>query len=242
MLGKYAHLGHVDQHRLNTVLGEKTYQKIIGQSHLIGMVNWTMLSGMESIWQQLAQHILPQAKMPAGSFLFIDLADPAKRTDADLSRAMANIEKLNQSIGVVLGLNFAEAQQVASVLGIAISTDEQDIQATASALRQSLQLHGIVVHPRRGAAAAIENSGEVHCGCFWGPFVRQPKLSTGAGDNFNAGFCLGLLAGLDVEQALCAGTATSGYYVRHARSPHLTDLADFCDDLPEPEAVPAVSR
>ena len=239
MLGKYAHMSSVDQLRINTVIGEEAYGKMVAQSHLIGMVNWTMLPGMESIWQELWQRILPQAKMPVGSFLFIDLADPAKRTEEDLKRAMETIATLNKSIDVVMGLNFAEARQVAGVVGIQISRDEQAIEETACVLRQALRLHGVVVHPRKGAAAAIETGGEVASGCFWGPFVRQPKLSTGAGDNFNAGFCLGLLAGLTVEQALCAGTATSGYYVRNAQSPRLAELAAFCDTLPEPEGVTA---
>ncbi|MFA9480317.1 hypothetical protein ACERK3_18760 [Phycisphaerales bacterium AB-hyl4] len=70
---------------------------------------------------------------------------------------------------------------------------------------------------------------------FYGPFVANPRLSTGAGDNVNAGICLGLLADLSVEQALCTGTATSGYYVRNGASPSLDQLAAFCDELPGPE-------
>ena len=72
-------------------------------------------------------------------------------------------------------------------------------------------------------------------GRFQGPFVKKPKLSTGAGDNFNAGFCLGLLAGLPVTQAVCTGTAASGFYVRNARSATLAEMIDFCADMPPAE-------
>ena len=113
---------------------------------------------------------------------------------------------------------------------------EPAIEQTARAIREALDLHAVVVHPRKGAAAArIGEDGQVESASFAGPFVTQPKLSTGAGDNFNAGFNLGRLVGLPVTHCLCSGVATSGFYVRNAASPTLTDLADFCDHLPAPE-------
>ena len=60
---------------------------------------------------------------------------------------------------------------------------------------------------------------------FPGPFVKEPKLSTGAGDNFNAGFITARLLGLNLEESLCTGTATSGFYVRNAGSPTIAQLA-----------------
>ena len=68
-----------------------------------------------------------------------------------------------------------------------------------------------------------------------GPFVQQPKISTGAGDHFNAGFCLGRVLGLNLDESLCVGTATSGYYVRTGVSPSAAQLAEFIADLPAPE-------
>jgi sugar/nucleoside kinase (ribokinase family) len=89
----------------------------------------------------------------------------------------------------------------------------------------------VVIHPRRGAAAATEH----HSAKFAGPFVQQPKISTGAGDHFNAGFCLGDVLGLSLEGSLCAGCATSGHYVRTAQSPTILQLADFIATLPPPQ-------
>ena len=71
---------------------------------------------------------------------------------------------------------------------------------------------------------------------FAGPFVQSPLISTGAGDHFNAGFALGQLLELPLEQVLCLGTATSGYYVRHAASPAAGELAAFLEALPNPES------
>ncbi len=108
---------------------------------------------------------------------------------------------------------------------------EMQIVQTAQRIREKLNLHCVVVHPRRGAAAAT--AGE-H-GAFSGPFIKEPKISTGAGDHFNGGFCLGRLLGLNLEESLCVGTATSGYYVRTGVSPTATQLAEFIGELPAPE-------
>jgi sugar/nucleoside kinase (ribokinase family) len=86
----------------------------------------------------------------------------------------------------------------------------------------------VVIHPRRGAAAST--AGET--ASFAGPFVKQPKISTGAGDHFNAGFCLGRVLGMSLVESLCTGVATSGYYVRTAESPTIQQLAEFIAELP----------
>ena len=93
----------------------------------------------------------------------------------------------------------------------------------------------MVIHPRRAAAAAIAGDSAT----FQGPFVQQPKISTGAGDHFNAGFCLGRVLGLGLQESLCAGVATSGYYVRTAQSPSATELAEFSAELPPPQGEAA---
>ena len=58
-----------------------------------------------------------------------------------------------------------------------------------------------------------------------GPFVAKPLLTTGAGDHFNSGFCLGKLMGFDNELCVLTGVTTSGHYVRTGQSPTIADLA-----------------
>src|SRR5262249_61399235 len=89
----------------------------------------------------------------------------------------------------------------------------------------------VVIPPRRAAAAATA----AETSRFAGPFVQHPLISTGGGDHFNAGFCLGRILGLGLEESLCAGVACSGYYVRTAQSPTAEELAEFIRVLPDPE-------
>ena len=127
-------------------------------------------------------------------------------------------------------------RQAAEVLGVTIDgRHSAEIETTAAAIREKMDVYGIVIHPRKSAAAALRTADGVQTGRYVGPFTSSPKLSTGAGDNFNAGFCLGQLAGLGVTESVCCGTHTSGFYVRNAHSPSLTELADFLDDPPPAE-------
>ena len=68
-----------------------------------------------------------------------------------------------------------------------------------------------------------------------GPFVSKPLITTGAGDHFNSGFCLGKLLGLDNAAAVLTGVSTSGHYVRTGKSPSIADLAALMNNWPAKE-------
>lgn len=236
MFGKYTSISQLGWDEIERAVGEERFYDIVGRSRLIAMVNWTMLARIESVWEKVAEALDRKAATGERTFVFIDLADPEKRTDADLRRALKWIGKLNERADVILGLNLKESSQVAAAMGVTIEGErESSIELTARGIREAMNIYSVVVHPRRGAAAAVLTPEGVVSASFQGPFISNPKLSTGAGDNFNAGFCLGRLTGLTVEQCLCVGTANSGYYVRHAVSPTLDQLAVFCEALPTPE-------
>ena len=86
----------------------------------------------------------------------------------------------------------------------------------------------MVIHPVTYALAASSEKVDV----VQGPVITKPLITTGAGDHFNSGFCLGKLLGLDNAQSLLAGVATSGFYVRTGRSPTIPDLAAMMRDWP----------
>lgn len=232
MLGKYTkEMGEINWDNLMSRVGKERWVELLDQADLVGMVNWVMLPFLGEIWEKsLAMGIPSRSGKPRS--LFIDLCDPEKRTHADILHAMSTLTKYQEIVDVTLGLNLKEASTIAEVIGVPVKGDaESQIVQTAQRIREKLNLHCVVVHPRRGAAAAT--AGET--GLFNGPFIKEPKISTGAGDHFNGGFCLGRLLGLNLEESLCVGTATSGYYVRTGVSPTATQLAEFVSELPAPE-------
>ena len=234
MLGKLEPLAQITWENLVGRLGGETFEHLLARSRLIGLVNWTMIPQMSRIWAKLIKDVLPSLPPTRNGrrLIFVDLADPEKRTADDLGYALKLLGRLQEFADVTLGMNVKEARQVGQSVGIDVSGDSPtDLQEAAVGLREALQLDCCVIHPRNGAAAATAGGPAA----FDGPFVREPQISTGAGDHFNAGFMLGRLLEFPLEQCLCTGVATSGQYVRTGMSPSLEALAEFIRDLPGPE-------
>jgi sugar/nucleoside kinase (ribokinase family) len=234
MLGKHQSLGDINWETLVSRVGKQQLRTLIDQARFIGLVNWTMLPFMSDIWSKLQSEIL-DGLVGRQRMLFVDLADPEKRTGEDIADALRILSRLGSQMDLTLGLNLKESSEIAAVLGVPVPADttaaEAAIEATARAIRQKLNVGCVVIHPRGGAAAATARQSAA----FAGPYVTQPRISTGAGDHFNAGFCLGRVLGMSLEESLCVGVGTSGYYVRNAASPTGTQLADFVANLPPPQ-------
>ncbi len=238
LFGKHSNIRTLGPRTIRDALGDERFIETLNRCELLAMVNWTMLPHTSEIWRYMLDDILPKLARPDGNRLsvFIDLCDPEKRTTESLVEAMGLLGTMQTYADVTLGLNLKESTQVAAALGVAVDGDpEAAIETTAAGIREKMGITCVMIHPRKSAAAARLEGDAVVTAHFPGPYVQQPKLSTGAGDNCNAGFCLGCLAGLDLQACLAVGTALSGYYVRNAGSPTLEQLALFAANLPEPE-------
>lgn len=221
MLGKIQSLNEVNWENLFSKVGEESLTKLFSKSDLIATVNWTMTPYMNEIWHNLLK-ILPQ-KTGEKPIFFIDLADPEKRNDEDIYEALEIVQDFSPYFRVALGLNRKEASEIARVFGLSDNPAELSLAEITEAISDRLQLWCLMVHPTHEAAAISEGQYAYTSG----PFTSNPKLTTGAGDNFNSGFCLGLLLGLPLQKALMLGKATSGYYVRNMHSPSFAQLKDF---------------
>jgi len=229
LLGKISVLNDMNWDFLVKRVGLSVLEQLVDQASLFGFVNWTMIPYMDEIWEKLRTDIVPKASKRSRKF-FVDLADPEKRTHQDIRDALAILTKFQGTVDVILGLNLKESGEIAEVLGLP-PFGEADIQQTATAIRDKLNIYCCVIHPRGAAAAATAAASAK----IAGPFVQQPKISTGAGDHFNAGFAMGQVLGFSLEESLCTGVGTSGYYVRSAVSPSATQLSEFVAKLPPPQ-------
>lgn len=97
-----------------------------------------------------------------------------------------------------------------------------------------LKIGTLVIHP---VACALAISGS-KVDLVDGPYVAKPLITTGAGDHFNSGFCLGKLLGLANAMSLLAGVAASGYYVRTGQSPSIAQVANMLKDSAMPFSRP----
>jgi len=228
MLGKHTTLKELTWDACKNVMGGvENIAKMINESDLFGMENWTMIPYMSDIWEGLIAEVFPLLTDRAVKPLaFFDLADPEKRTKEDIRRAMELIGKFEGKFRTILGLNEKEVYEIAEVLGVEIADNDPDKLKTAvMESAKKLGIYCLMVHPVRSACCCI--NGEYYT--TDGPYCQKPKLTTGAGDNLNAGFCLGQALGLDPLSSLTLGVCTSGYYVRNAKSPTFEQVIDFAE-------------
>jgi sugar/nucleoside kinase (ribokinase family) len=223
LLGKTAHFSEITWENIQLRYGRDRFLQNFAAADLVGFVNWTMIPGMSKLWEAL----LREFTLPHGSprrWIFFDLADPEKRTPADIAAALDLIVAFEGSFDVILGLNEKEAYEIAGVLGL--NTDDrrpEGLAALAGAIQKRTPVNTLVIHPVSYAVASTEGRVSV----VDGPYVAKPLITTGAGDHFNSGFCLGKLLGLDNAGALMTGVTCSGFYVRSAQSPSIENLADM---------------
>ncbi len=214
MMGKVDCLNLVNWSNIIESYSLNQLSETINNSDLICCTNWTSLYKMNSILEGLGSIELSK-RIP----LFIDLADPRKRSLEDIKSVISILQTLQNNYNVVLGLNEKESVLIADVLDINVD----DTLERSRLLQRSLDIYCVVIHPVKYAVASTEmESFRVE-----GPFCSNPKLSTGAGDNFNAGFCCGLINNLCLKSSLYLGACSSGYYVRKMHSPELSELKQF---------------
>jgi sugar/nucleoside kinase (ribokinase family) len=224
LFGSMASLDVIPSERLCELPGEAQLIKVFNESDLIAMVNWTMIPFLTEVFNNILEKVLPACDNGKDRIFFFDLADPEKRSKADLLEVLAVLEKFEQFGKVILGLNLREAEQVDNLLGFTpLPHTPENLQTMAARIRSKLKLDTVVIHPVADAACATAE-GTAYAS---GPYCDQPKITTGAGDHFNSGFVTARLLGLSPEAALTVAVATSGFYVRTAVSPSLTDLSEF---------------
>lgn len=202
---------------------------LVRHAGLIAFLNWgivfSMTEMMNAFLHQIGDH-LPGPRKP----FFIDPADPSKRSAQDILRFVEVLQRLAGKFQVYLGCNLRESTFIARAVGLAAPPGApQEVLAYSKQLRDRLGIEAVVIHWSQyavgndaGSAAFVEV-----------PYTDNPQISTGAGDHFNAGFCLGRLLGGDLDANLQLGVATSGYYVREAKSPTLAQLTGFVESLPK---------
>lgn len=231
LLGKMTSLNDVTYENLIDKVGKDKFVQFLSETDLFATVNWSMLPHMTDMWSKILKEILPLLpKRDKKPIFFVDLADPEKREAEEIQMALGLLNSFTSHFFVILGLNKKEAYDVANELDLFDHSSLEKMQVSLEDLNESLYqtigIDAVVIHP-------VDRSCTFMNGKFYealGPYVSKPKLTTGAGDNFNAGFVLGLMLGLEPEEALLTGMSTSGYYVRNAESPTFNQLIEFIED------------
>jgi hypothetical protein len=228
MLGKSIQLREINWPNIQARFGREPFCRKFAESDLVAFVNWTMIPYMSDIWEALLHELCPAFTGPR-RLIFFDLADPEKRPADDIRRALDLILRFQRHFHVVLGLNEKEAFEIGEVLGIKVrGRSPEAVSELAIAIHCRIPIHTLAIHPVTYALAVSDGVVDL----VKGPHIPKPLIATGAGDHFNAGFCLGKLLGMKNSECVLLGVTASGYYVRTARSPDVDGMVSMLRDWP----------
>jgi sugar/nucleoside kinase (ribokinase family) len=221
-----ANLDPIDWPFLVERVGLERLRALCAQSDVLATINWTNLGGLPSIWRGLRDEILTPMDRPPT--VFVDLSDPAKRTDESVRAMLDDLRSLNDAAPLTLGLNFSEANRLSALrLGESVprTREPAEMEHASASLREALGLSGVLIHTR-GTVAGAEASGTASVRTR---LVERPVLSTGAGDHFNGGYLGARARGLGLAHALACGCDTASTYVGTGRTPDLATLLEVLE-------------
>lgn len=200
---------------------------------LLGVGYWVDTPRIRTVLEGLRTELFPTLSSPPDRLLF----DPGdlRQIDADRVRAGSRaLTRLDETVPVTVSANRSETAVLADVVGAEDgprSPNEADdgdpvagrsgggdrlgLADDARTARAGLGVTRFVAHGAEGAVAVTdEGLARVRA-----PRVRDPELTTSAGDHFNAGLAVGLLAGMDEPAALVAACSLAGQFVRTGDPP-----------------------
>jgi len=221
MLSQREELLGISWNSLKDTVGIEKLKEYICNGDLVGLVNWNGMKQSNSIFRGILKDVL---KGYSGGnkekIIFFDLADCSERSKEDICEAIELIRQFGEYFKVILGLNENETYLVYTALKS--EKGDRDLLTVGDELYKELKIDALVVHTHK-SSIAWHKEGRTKIRSL---YVQKPKLSTGGGDNFNAGLCFGQLLGLDFESSMYIANATSGYYVRNGKSPSSDDLIE----------------
>jgi hypothetical protein len=187
---------------------------------LAACLNWGELSFATPLWRNMrdaAVQCFGKSSGGAKIRFFFDLSDFSRRRGDELEDLFSLIHDFSFIGTVILSLNRNEARLLSERLFRGTPGKLPD------AIRRRYGITEVVIHSHDGAL--VSRDGE-NCKISMPP-VASPKISTGAGDNFNAAYAFAALMELPLEDTLRFALLYARAYVSEGRSFDLEEFLNY---------------
>jgi hypothetical protein len=205
---------------------EKQLVGIVEGTSLFGLGYWSITPGMTDIFRFFAEKIFPATRKPLD--LFLDLASLRKRSEDDIRKVAAIINKFPDHVRVTLSLNDKEAKQLYEAVagrkvadsfpGADSALDGKEVfEFLAGQLHTVLGRCHVIIHTPRFAYSIRGKTNELgkdQVTIVPNAYTKQASFTVAAGDAFNGGVAAGILAGCTPEQMLLIGNVTTSQFIR----------------------------
>lgn len=218
MFGRNENLGDINWSNIENILGKEKIGQLIKESFIIAVTNWSSLYGMNDIIKGIKSKMdaIGADKVGMSKYIFFDMADSSRRDREEIIEGLNLMKRFDENAHIIFSLNENEAR----IVNRCFFEESEDIYETAQNIFKVLRPHLLIIHPNY-RAILLDGRRTIEVGDF---FVKKPIISTGGGDNFNAGFCSGLALQLPPEICLHLGRACASYYIKNGYSPSMDQL------------------
>jgi sugar/nucleoside kinase (ribokinase family) len=203
-------------------IGLEQLRKACDNFDLLCMLNWSEIENSTQVWNGLLNDVIgKETKSKDKRIVFFDFADCSRRSKQTIREAIALVNEYGKFYTAVLGLNQNEAAQIFTALFNRKAGKR--FSEMGEKIFRELNIDRLVLHSSKEALVirktAITSAESFH--------MKHPKVSTGAGDHFNAGFCTGMMLQLNDELCLMLGHAVSACFVQMGNFQGLEQLIEF---------------
>ena len=212
---------------IKDIIGIEKIKQLVEGKQLVSFLNWSEIENSSQLWEGFLHDVLPYVKLKGHlPFFFSDFSDCSRKSKQDIQFAVSILGRFRNYFIVTLSLNQSEAALIAKALDLDdYNSDEEFIQK----LYRMTNTDILIIHRTKDALAYngidFEQSPTFFC--------KEPKILTGGGDNFNAGFCYAQFHKLNLVQSLLVANAVSGSYVKTGISPDVNQLLEFLKQASE---------
>lgn len=223
IFGEAKALNSIGWNELKDIIGLEKLIHLFKQSHLFCLLNWSEIDTSTNIWKGIINEVLPAYKNEKKQIAFFDLSDCSKRSNDVILEMISLLQAFSKYTKVVLSLNRNESRIIYKVLFNENATD--DFKTTCTKLFETLGINMLVFHSSEASYVFTNNN------CIAGKsfFIKDPLFSTGAGDNFNAGFIATQLLELNPEESLLFANAIAAQYIQTGISPTAEATISFLE-------------
>lgn len=185
------------------------------EADLLALVNWSELSFAHELWKHVRDTV---AEIPPDKkrFAFFDLCDVSRRTTTELEDILRVVGSFAVYRTAILSLNENEAL----VIGERLLQNETDLTEIAQKIRTIYGTDEVIVHTIR-ESILVTSRGITRQAT---DFVERPRISTGAGDNFNGASCFAAVMGLSDEDRIALANEFAHRYISSGHNVSLDAL------------------
>ena len=197
-------------------------EQAIKKCDMVALANWGEIKNANDIWKGVLDII---ETLQDNKKVCIDITDFSYRSETDVQKLSELLIQYCKKTSCILSFNYNEASMLFNRMGGSAEHSES-IDRIGTWLFDYYKPFMLVIHNAKGATA-WSGTEKVKSDSY---YTTNTKIKAGAGDNFNAGLCVGVLCGMTLLECLEMGNAMSGYYVRNGSCPDKKKLCDFIEN------------